>query len=527
MPTLLHQDKLNEFLSMGVQVGAGVKGTGYKTQDGDATNKGQGVWTIRIKFPKQAVVYRTTGVKYSPDDAGGKREASKIAYTIFGAYSDKFYRGVDYTRINYIVNVADRYMVYLDECSTLNEASIERGDTTPPRKIIGGKSYWTEKKVKGARAIWSTYLDSFIKQLPKQNKTDPSPIIENVDPRDLDKLDEYIIQVNPKLAIETRLKVITEFRHFLHWCYEERITDRVHQIKRPQRGGNTGARARMRKEITPEMYLEMVDYTRARYTGDNIPKSERDYAYLFHLWFLIMANCGIRVPTSGLDHTLIRWEHLKKTSYNGKTQWTLKRKEKLHEYEAIILEPAHEYWSALESFYEERGINTKSGIVFVHPYTEYKMTKWNEREVDKDGNGIKDDKGRQKYTVKKATDYDAIYIEKGSPIKSFKARWETMCGHGTGGLGYNRSGTPLDRVPQSERVSPGSIRAWFITQRLYSSDDIKIELLARVVGSSIGQIEARYLRLDMNKSYEYLSAGAYDAKGKTAQYKNGYYVGRK
>ena len=102
-----------------------------------------------------------------------------------------------------------------------------------------------------------------------------------------------------------------------------------------------------------------------------------------------------------------------------------------------------------------------------------------------------------------------------------------MCGHGTGGLGYNRSGTPLDRVPQSERVSPGSIRAWFITQRLYSSDDIKIELLARVVGSSIGQIEARYLRLDMNKSYEYLSAGAYDAKGKTAQYKNGYYVGRK
>ena len=75
-------------------------------------------------------------------------------------------------------------------------------------------------------------------------------------------------------------------------------------------------------------------------------------------------------------------------------------------------------------------------------------------------------------------------------------------------------------------VFTGSIRAWFITQRLYSHDDIKIELLARVVGSSIGQIEARYLRLDMNKSYEYLSAGAYDSKGKVARYKDGYYVGR-
>ena len=487
MPTLLHQEKLNDSLSMGVQIGKGVTGAGYKTQEGESTNKGLGVWTVRIKFPRQTVVYRTTGVKYSPQDIAGKKQAEKIAFALYSTYSDKFHRGDDYTRINYIVNVADRYMSYLDECSTLNEESISRGDNTPPRKILGGKSYWTDKKVRGAIAIWNTYLNDFIKQLPKKNKIDPSPIIEHIDPRDLDKLDEFIISVNAKLTIETRLKIITEFRHFLHWCYEERITDRVHPIKRPERGGNTGARARMRKEITPDMYTRMVDYTRKKYLGDNLSTHEKDYAYLFHLWFLIMANCGIRVPTSGLDHTLIRWEHLQKTMHKGKAQWTLKRKEKLHEYEAIILEPAHEYWSALEAFYKERGINTEEGIVFVHPYEEAK-------------------------------------IAKGSKISSFKARWNNMCGED--GLGFNKSGTPQDRVPQSERVSPGSIRAWFITQRLYSHDDIKIELLARVVGSSIGQIEARYLRLDMNKSYEYLSAGAYDSKGKVARYKDGYYVGR-
>ena len=102
-----------------------------------------------------------------------------------------------------------------------------------------------------------------------------------------------------------------------------------------------------------------------------------------------------------------------------------------------------------------------------------------------------------------------------------------MCGKGEGGLGYNETGTQDNRVSQSERVSPTSLRAWFITQRLYSSDDVKIEFLARACGTSIGQIEARYLRLDMSRSYEYLSAGTYDAKGKTAQYENGYYIGRK
>jgi len=526
MPSLLHSEKLNNFMVLGVQVGKGNKGTGYKRLDGTATNPGLGVWTVRIKFPKQGAITRTTGVKYSGgEDVNGKRQASTIAFDIFSTFSEKAARGGDLNKINYIHICAENYKKHIDESVRINEAVSDKD--AKPRKIIGGKSFWTRKIASQAKGLWNNYLDGFLLTLPKRSKSDPSPILDQIDPRDLDKLDNYIVTQKPQLSIESRLKIITEMRHFLHWAYEERIVDRVHPIKRPERGGNQGARERMRKEITPDMYREMVDYSRKRYIGKDVPQSEKDYAYIFHLWFLIMANCGIRVPAGGVDTTLVRWEHLSKTNYKGQEQWTLKRKEKNIPYEAIILPPAYEYWTALEKFYQSLGMNTKKGYVFAHPHDEYKTLRTNVPITDIDGNLLRDENNKIQYKVVKTIDQDNLNLEKGAPIKSFKARFNTMCGKGEGGLGYNETGTQDNRVSQSERVSPTSLRAWFITQRLYSSDDVKIEFLARACGTSIGQIEARYLRLDMSRSYEYLSAGTYDAKGKTAQYENGYYIGRK
>ena len=91
-------------------------------------------------------------------------------------------------------------------------------------------------------------------------------------------------------------------------------------------------------------------------------------------------------------------------------------------------------------------------------------------------------------------------------------------------LKLHEFGTKANPVPQSERISPSSLRAWFITQRLYSDKNVKIELLARVTGTSIGQIEARYLRLDMDKNYEHLTAGGYDDGGGDMLFEDGYYA---
>ena len=114
-----------------------------------------------------------------------------------------------------------------------------------------------------------------------------------------------------------------------------------------------------------------------------------------------------------------------------------------------------------------------------------------------------------------------VKIAKGDHIVNFKTQWNNMCKK----LGIHEFGTKDNPVPQSERISPSSMRAWFITQRLYSDKNVKIELLARVTGTSISQIEARYLRLDMDRSYEYLSLGGWDNSDKKPVYIDGYYAG--
>ena len=90
-------------------------------------------------------------------------------------------------------------------------------------------------------------------------------------------------------------------------------------------------------------------------------------------------------------------------------------------------------------------------------------------------------------------------------------------------LGLAEKGTA-----QSERVSPSSLRAWFITSRLYADERVDILQLARATGTSVGQIEERYARLDTRRSYHFLSAGAYTSEG-TPKYENidgtQYYVG--
>jgi len=58
-------------------------------------------------------------------------------------------------------------------------------------------------------------------------------------------------------------------------------------------------------------------------------------------------------------------------------------------------------------------------------------------------------------------------------------------------LGLAEKGTA-----QSERVSPSSLRAWFITSRLYADERVDTLQLARATGTSVGQIEERYARLD-------------------------------
>jgi len=494
MPALQHKERLSANLSIGVQVGPHTRGVGYKDKAGNITKVGRGVWTAEIKFAGERPIYRTTKIKYEPDSSYSKEQAIKIAYEIFSTFADRYGRGLEVSTVNYVTRLLDEYLKEAEENTAVNESLIAKG-LEPLHVMYGGRNPWRDRNYSETESRLRLYLYPFCKQqLPTMGR-EPIARIENVKKRDWDALDQWLLRNNPRMSIESRLKIITEARRFLHWAYKREYIDDVPSIARPHRGGVTGARQRMRKEITPDTYKKIIRYTRDQYLDKDRSQFHRDYSYIFHLWILIMANTGIRCPTGSVEHTMVKWEHVNLPKNNKDTATMLRPDEKGHSYEAIIMPRAVEYIKALKDFYTKKKIPVSKGYMFRHPHNTYYG------------------KSNPKYGQKK--------IAKGDPIKSFRTQWNNMAKK----LDLHDFGTQEARVAQSERISPTSLRAWFITQRLYSDENIKIELLARCTGTSIGQIEARYLRLDMDKSYQYLTAGAYDDEGAEIVTVDGYYAG--
>lgn len=467
MPTLEHTVKVYEYLHIGVRFGSAVK-----------DKKDKGVWWARIKFPRQSPVYLSTKIPYDNGSAIAKHQAQQEALKLFDPYKKKLEIGKPINHVFYIHNLLDEYCEEVEEHTKENEKREEQG-LEPIRTVIGGRGYWNIRRLRVHRTC-TKYLREFFKTI----RTNPAELryaikgapqlkdIASCTKRDWDKLDTFLLERYSHLSKETRLRVNTILRNFLHWCYEKEYIDEVVSVKRPARGGVLEARKRMRREITPQDYRRMIEYTREKYLdkGQRIYTGFRHYQYLFHLWILILANTGIRPPTSGLKSTLMRWEHV---DFNDPERPILHRpNEKLHNYEALIMPAAWDYFQALVNFYDDLGMPTDKGYVFAHP-------------VDKDPST------RQGF-------------RRGDPIYGFRKQWVRMVED----LGLAKAG-----APQSERVSPSSLRAWFITQRLYAATDkgerIDILQLARATGTSVSQIEARYARLETRRGYEHLTAGGY------------------
>lgn len=480
MPKLHHKKVLTANLSLGVQVGFGTQ---------DVENKG--VWTARIKFPGQRAKYKTTKVPYAGGNETLFKEAQRVAYEILEPEANKYARGFDINDGNYVSVLIGQYQDEIEEHTEFNETGKE------VYEVIGGRGYWNTRKLNKTK-LHLKYLWDFCHSLDRNHKhhIHKSPLIESITKKEWDTLDRWLQINEPQLGVETRLHVNTCARQFLAWCVDKEYIQAVPQIRRPSRGGIKGARERMRREITPEDYLRIVKHTRDAYQkqDENLFENFRHYQYLFHCWVMILANTGIRPPTGATEHTLIKWEHVKDTGVNEDRPVLSRPDEKGHTYEAVIMPGAYHYFSALRSFYEAVGMECKpQDYVFRHTWdniTEHKKVLW----------------------------------KRGDPIYAFRKQWVKM----VEALGLAKKG-----APQSERVSPSSLRAWFITQRLYADTaeqkPIDVLQLARATGTSVNQIEIRYARLDATRSYEYLTAGGYTtSKEPKYEFIDGvpYYVGR-
>ena len=467
MPKLLHMERLTPNLTIGVQK--------------VASDTGAGVWTSRIRFTGMPNYrYKSTKVPYDPADSDNKMEAQQIAFQHLREAEDANEKGLAAPGLSSKLSaIATKYLEQANEYGEANDART-RNNKNPIYTVDGGRGYWSIDRYNKIQPIFLKHVFPFIKHLGNPN-------IENVSNRQLDTFDNFILDSYPDLSPSQRLKCITEMRHVFRYAKQQGYVDLIPSIKRPK----AETKSRRRPDITEEMYLEMVSTTRSWYMAEDANPEYRDYHYLFHLWILILANTGIRPPTGNTDHTRIRWRDLDiQKREDGRTIATLARpNEKAHTYEAVVMPRSIRYWEALKEFQKQHGIyDPENGYVFAHPRDSMNY------------------KGEARWKA-------------GDPIKSFRGSWRRLL--------RDMGLTPEKGAPQSERIVPYSLRHFFITQRLQSDDNVRIEELAYATGTSVQMIMEIYYRLDIKKRYDSLTHGGFkDEDESEAKYdRNGYYIG--
>lgn len=488
MPKLYFRERIGVGLELGVQSSQGVP------------NDQRGVWTCRIKLESQRAAKQISlKIPYQDGQKENKEQATRKAWSFYEEFRLSELNGgkIAGGEQDYIHILFNKFQEEIAEWAEINDRTPK--GKAKKYKVQGGRgnSYWSMKKYETTARIYRLHIQEYIfTALDKRGSTSKSPSIKAITQRDWGRFAEWLERERSNLSAETHLKIITEVNHFYHWAYNHKneYVDIIPTIKRVSLDGVEGARARMRKEISPDDYRNIIQYTRNKYKDPKSSTIVRDYAYLFHLYILILANTGIRPPTGGNDNTLMKWSDLELTKDGS--EYLLYREEKGSKYYATVLPSAKTYIDELKSFYRRHNIDTTQGYVFVHPY-------------DGTLRDFESDVTKERVRVK------------GEPIYSFRKQWNRMR-EDLGLIDKKGDG----RLKQSEAITFSSLRAWFITQRLYSKSGVDIEKLARAVGSSVKQIEIRYLRIDKDRQHEFLASGAYDNSNKKRKYNElGYYIG--
>ena len=370
------------------------------------------------------------------------------------------------------------YLQDIEKKARINQEMIDKGQQ-PVYEVEGGRGYWDAKRYDDAHTKIEFSIREFFSEEGIANTH-----IRKVKQKDLDKFKNWALR-NYNWAPATVNRAIVQIRMIWRYAMGRDWVDFVPTLS--QAAPNLAKRKR--RALTPDEYRLIIETSRKKYISlmdKGITAGARfDLAYMFHLWILIMSNCGVRPAAGQVDRNLIRWRDIHTEEVNGTKRMFIKRLgEKAHlDYEAVVLENAHEYIEALRGLQKQRGVyDEEAGYLFCHTF-------------------------------------DLGDTKRGEPVKSFKTAWKN-----------NLKACGLDEpagTPQSKKLLPYSCRGFFMTQRLQTSDNLRIEDLAKATGSSREVIEIIYYDYSTRKNYKPLTEGA-NKRGNTLKpiYKDGIYLGR-
>lgn len=417
--------------------------------------------------------FKACGVPFE-DGFSSQKRAEKIATKHYRDFLSNAKAGnkpslkltPEYLRKSYVADIQDR-------CAK-NEALQAKGKR-PIWEVVGGRGYWTPRKTKEAVRVLDAQIKEFIEsELPSE--------LSKVKQRELNRFRDWA-RDRYGWAPGTINKGIVQLRMIWRFGYERDWVAFVPEIKQQP----ADLVLRTRRKLQPEEYRELRDKARLRYESlldKGISSGYHfDQRYQFYFWLLLMSNSGIRPPAGQEERLLLRWEDIKYVNKGKPTErrFLLRKSEKAHlNYEAVILPNAHLYLDELKRLQKDRGV--KSTYIFAHTTTR------------------------------------PGFWEKGDPIQSFKKQWNNLlkdCG----------LDSPVG-TPQSEKIVPYSLRAFFLTSRLENSDTLRIEDLAKATGTSAEMIEMLYYDYSTRKRYKPLTEGRQKRESLEPVYKDGRYVGR-
>jgi integrase len=477
MPKLHHKERLNENLSLGVQIVKGSSGRGY--------------WTARIKFPQQDPVYKSTKVLYEENSVLSIRKATDVAFKLIKPYQQRWDGGHSIAEKWSVIRVGDDYLAEADTKQKKNGLLIKEGKE-PIWDVEEGQGVWSKRRYIHDLGNWNNGVVPYIRHLQEQEGR--TITIDELNDKKLKGFVDYCRDSFPNHSPATFDKWVTVLRRICSYAVDKELMDRVPNIKRARKGGRDGAKIRRRREISKEEYEYLISEQIKKFSDgfQHINENFRDYNYLAYLFIEIIAHCGIRPPAGQTPHTMLRWEDVKIVDdEHNKYAILVRGSEKGHSYKAVILDRGAKAWKELRRFYEERGFDCSEGYVFRHTFTRHAKGKRN--------------------------------FKKGDPIKSFSRSFNKVC---------KDCGLRGDTGKQKDNVSYSSLRAFYITQRLENDPDVRVEELSEITGVSVYHIMLHYYRFKPEKSYQHLTKGEEKVEDKKPLYyqeegKYDYFMGYK
>jgi len=480
MPKLRQQEEIHQDLVVGVVTSA----AGVQT------------WYARCYWrTEKKPFYKSTKIRFEGSNAD-RQAAIKKARAIYDEFYGKVKRGLSPTASHTLRDTLRTYIEARRIEAAENDERISAG--LEPASTKYGRGYLDktsiEDVIKQTNVIKLFFEDVEFFKEKQLISSSSKPLLD----RDIGYIENRVVNLFPEWASKqperwspSRIaKFISRIQHIWRLARDDGLTLIVATPQRPKQR----LKERARRHLKEEEYSRIIKFANDKWKSikseipieiktlkDKSKQNNLDSAFQFYAFLMLISYSGIRPWNGSVDKNLPRWQDYqiidRGKGYGKGELRTLKRNEKDHRYNAIIMPEAWAVLDALEELHTKRGIYRKDGYMFAH------TRPWGEKRP------------------------------KGSPILEFRKQFESMIKaldeetrKRTDIYASEKKYLYLDGKSPVEKIVPYSLRGYFISCRLRYGE-MSVDKIAQACGTSAEMIRITYNDFIVEKEFDLLTSG--------------------